>query len=278
MSSAVSRIVPLTFGWEDLPETISIHGGDPTVRYREPVPGVLLQIDDGWLLLDTGFNVPLARDPFLHRRFHGRNNDIRCELLDDPRDSLEVAFELVGIDPADVSLVGLSHLHNDHSGGLRWFTERCPVHLQRRELEYGLSLGTPGDGPENHGFFRIDYDDSRIDWQLTDGDTEIAPGVLSVWTPGHTPGHQSFVITLDAAAADAYGVPGFVLAFDAADLQRNLDEELAPGGLINHTPAEAIESIRRLKSIAGQRGYQLVPGHDPHAWPAFTEQVGVAGP
>jgi len=278
VSSAVHRIIPLTYGWEDLPETISLHGGDPAVRYREPVPGVLLLTDDGWLLLDTGFNVPVARDPFLHRRFHGRNNDIRCELLDDPRDSLEVAFERVGIDPFDVTKVALSHLHNDHAGGLRWFTERCPVHLQRRELEYGLSAGGPGDGPEDHGFFRIDYDDPRVDWRLSDGDTGIAPGVRAVATPGHTPGHQSFVVTLDARAAADYGVPGFVLAFDAADLQRNLDEEIAPGGLINHTPEQAVESILRLKAIATGHGYQLVPGHDPHAWPAFTKQAGVAGP
>lgn len=277
--SGVHRVVPVTFGWEDLPETISIHGGDRSVRYREPVPGVLVQLDGGWLLLDTGFNVPLVRDPFLRERFHGRNSDIHAELLADGRDSLEVAFETVGVDPADVTLVALSHLHNDHAGGLRWFTDRCAVHLQRKELEYGLSAPTAeGDGPEQHGFFRIDYDDPRVNWVLSDDDVEIAPGVRAVMTPGHTPGHQSFVIDLDDAAAQTYGVPGFVLAFDAADLQRNIDDELSPGGMVGHTVEQGIESIRRLKAIAAERGYQLVPGHDPQAWPAFTRQLGVAGP
>ena len=36
---------------------------------REPVPGVLLQTDGGWVLLDTGFNTALVRDPALYRRF-----------------------------------------------------------------------------------------------------------------------------------------------------------------------------------------------------------------
>ena len=272
-------MVPVTFGWEDLPETISIAGGDPSVRYREPVPGVLVQVDGGWLLLDTGFNEPLVRDRFLRERFHGRNTDIHAELLPTERDSLEVAFEIVGISPDDVTVVAVSHLHNDHAGGLRWFTDRCPVHAQRAELEYGLSAPTPdGDGPENHGFFRIDYDDPKIDWVLADGDVEIAPGVRAVQTPGHTPGHQSFVIDLDATATEAYGFPGFVLAFDAADLQRNIDDELSPGGIVNSTPQQGIESIQRLKSIAAQHGYQLVPGHDPVVWPAFTQQLGVPGP
>jgi N-acyl homoserine lactone hydrolase len=276
--TGVRRVVPLTFGWEDLPQTISIHGGDATVRLREPVPGVLLQLDGGWLLLDTGFNVPLVRDPMLRQRFHGRNHGIFAELLDDPRDSLEVAFEMVGVDPADVVVVALSHLHNDHAGGLRWFVDRVPVHLQRRELEYGLHGGTPGHGPEQNGFIRIDYDDPEIDWQLADGEVEVAPGVLAVPTYGHTPGHQSFVVTLSPEAASTYDAPGFVLAFDAADLQRNIDEELPVGGFIDCPAEQTVEAIRRLKAIGAKRGYRLVPGHDPDVWPAFTKELGVPGP
>src|SRR4051794_28481178 len=170
--TGIHRVVPLTFGWEDLPETISIHGGDPTVRYREPVPGVLCQLDGGWLLLDTGFNDPLVRDAALYRRFHGGNHGIDAILLTDPdgddrRDSLEIAFDLAGVDPADVVAVAVSHLHNDHAGGLRHFAGRVPVHCQRKELEYGLS---DHPAPEHHGIFRIDFDDPTISWELADGD------------------------------------------------------------------------------------------------------------
>jgi glyoxylase-like metal-dependent hydrolase (beta-lactamase superfamily II) len=272
---SVDRVVPLTYGWEDLPETISIHGGDPTVRYREPVPGVLLEIDGSWILLDTGFNVPLVRDPLLHHRFHGRNHDIRAELLADERDSLEVAFELVGVSPDDVAMVALSHLHNDHAGGLRFFAERVPVHCQQRELDYGLS---DHPAPESHGIFRVDFDDPVIDWQLAEGDVEIAPGLRAVPTYGHTPGHQSFVVDLSRRAAETYGVAGFVLAFDAADLQRNIDDEIAVGGFIDCPPEQTVEAIRRLKAIAAEKGYRVVPGHDPVVWPAFTAELGVKGP
>jgi glyoxylase-like metal-dependent hydrolase (beta-lactamase superfamily II) len=275
MGGAVRRIVPLTFGWEDLPQSVSIYGADPSVRLREPVPGVLLQVDGGWLLLDTGFNVPLVRDPLLYRRFHGRNGGIHAELLAGPRDSLEVAFELVGVDPNDVAVVALSHLHNDHAGGLRYFAGRVPVHCQRRELEYGLG---PHPDAEHHGIFRIDFDDPAVDWRLADGDAEIAPGIEAVPTYGHTPGHQSFVVTLAPDLAEVYGVPGFVLAFDAADLQQNIDEELAVGGFIDCPPEQTVEAIRRLKSIARTRGFRVIPGHDPVVWPAFTAQLGVPGP
>lgn len=268
----VTRVVPLTFGWEDLPKTISVHGADPSVRLREPVPGVLLELDGGWMLLDTGFNDPLVRDPLLYRRFHGRNHDIRAELLPGPGDSLEQAFDKVGISPDDVAVVALSHLHNDHAGGLRHFAERVPVHCQRRELDYGL-----GDHPhpEHHGLFRIDYDDPVIDWRLAEGDTNLAPGVDAIPTYGHTPGHQSFMVRLEDDLAEHLGVPGFVFAFDAADLQENIDHELAVGGFIGVEAEETIEPIRRLKAIAAERGFRLVPGHDPEVWPAFTKELGV---
>jgi glyoxylase-like metal-dependent hydrolase (beta-lactamase superfamily II) len=258
------RVLPLTFGWAELPKWISIHGFDPSVRLREPVPGVLVEVDGGWMLLDTGFNAPLLRDPHLHRRFHG-SGLIVSELVPGEGDPVAIAFARVGVDPADVVGVALSHLHHDHAGGLRWFAGEVPIHCQRRELDFGL-----GDAhrAEAYGIYRIDFDDPAIDWVVADGDTEIADGITAVPTYGHTPGHQSFVVDT--------GDGGFVFAFDAADLQENIDGELPIGSFIDCQPEDTVEPIRRLKAIAAERGYQLIPGHDPHAWPAFETAQGIA--
>ena len=64
-----------------------------------------------------------------------------------------------------------------------------------------------------------------------------------------------------------------MFAFDAADLTENIDQELAVGSFINVQPEDTIEPIRRLKAIAAQRGYRLIPGHDPHVWPALTAEL-----
>jgi glyoxylase-like metal-dependent hydrolase (beta-lactamase superfamily II) len=267
MRAGVRRVLPLTFGWEELPITISIHrshGADPNLRLREPVPGVLCEVDGGWVLLDAGFNAALVRDRFLYQRFHGHG--VNAELPPTDGDPLEWAFERVGIDPRDVVTVGLSHLHNDHAGGMKHFAGRVPIHCQRRELEFGLS---EHPRPERNAIFRIDFDDPAVDWRLADGDVEIAPGVTAVATYGHTPGHQSFVV-------DLAGGGGFVFAFDAADLQRNIDEELSVGCLIDAAPEDSIAAIRRLKAIAAERGYRLLPGHDPDVWPAFEAEMGIA--
>ncbi len=260
---SVRRVIPLTLGWEDLPKTVSVLGADPSIRLREPVPAVLLQVDDGWLLLDTGLNPALVRDPLLYNRFHGHG--IEAELPPGGGDPLVDAVEQVGLALEQVTVVALSHLHNDHAGGVRHFAGRdVPVHVQRRELDYGLSA--PHPEPERHGIFRVDFDDPRLSWVLADGDVEIAPGVTAVLTAGHTPGHQSFVVDLE-------GGGGFVFAFDAADLQENIDDELPVGGSVGVPPEATLEPLLRLKAIAAEKGYRLIPGHDPHVWPALTAEL-----
>lgn len=265
MGNHVRRIVLLTLGWEELPKSVSVHGAPAGERMREPVPGVLLQADGGWLLLDTGFNTALIRDPALYRRYYPSVEYV--PVLPGPGEPLAEALDDVGIDIDDIGGVALSHLHHDHAGGLKLFAGRVPVHAQRRELAYGLANHPV---PETHAMARVDYDDPRIDWRLADGETEIAPGVTVVPTYGHTPGHQSFVVELD----ESVGGGGFVFAFDAADLTENIEHELPIGGFIDVDPAETVEPIRRLKRIARERDFTLVPGHDPVVWPKLTEEFG----
>ena len=262
--AGVRRVVLLTLAWEDLSKSVSVHGAPQGIRLREPTPGILLQTEAGWLLLDTGFNTALIRDPALRRRFYPEIDYL--PVLPGPGEPIEEALDKVGIPFEDIYAIGVSHLHLDHVGGLKLFAGRVPVHAQRKELEFGLANHP---GPEREGIFRIDFDDPRIDWQLADGDVDIAPGIRAIATPGHTPGHQSFIVDLD----DSIGGGGFVFAFDAADLTENIDQELAVGSFINVEPEDTIEQIRRLKTIAAERGYRLIPGHDPDVWPALTTEL-----
>jgi N-acyl homoserine lactone hydrolase len=262
-STSVRRVIPLIVGWERLPKSFSVHGDRSGATLIEPVPVVLLDTDDGWTLLDTGVNVAIVNDRPLYERLHGRNHDIVPILPDVDGEPLEHALAAHGVSLADISRIYLSHLHNDHAGGLRLFERSVPVWVQRRELEYGLA---DHPFPERHGMFRIDFDDPEIDWRLVDGDTELAPGIRAVLTPGHTPGHQSFVIDLPDGS-------GYVFAFDAGDLTENFERELAVGGFVHCEAEDTIAPIRRLNTIAADSGYRLIPGHDPVVWPALLEEL-----
>lgn len=272
--SDVRRVVPLTFGWEHIPKRISTPlGPDPDRHMVEPVPGLLVEVDGGYLLFDTGFNAGVVRDAPMYERYWGAADRHvpfapTVELAGPPdQDPLEAAFALVGVDPAEVVGVVVSHFHNDHSGGVRWFAGKAPVYVQRAEWE---ALRADPVKAESMAVHLVDVDDPRIDWRLADGDVELCPGVTAIRTAGHTPGHQSLVV--ERPEADGGG--GWVFAADAADLVENIEAE-QPVTAWSGDPADTVESIRRLKSLAAERGLRLLPGHDPVVWPAFADELGV---
>ena len=264
MATGVRKIVLLTLGWEEIPKSVSVHGASEDERLLAPVPGILLQTDGGWLLLDTGFNLPLITDPALYRRFFPVPT--YKPVVPGPGEPLYEALDRAGVPIDDIHAVAVSHLHHDHAGGLKHFAGRVPVHAQRAELAWGMS-GRPD--LEQHGTARVEFDDPRIDWRLADGQEAIAPGVTVVPTYGHTPGHQSFVVELD----DSVGGGGYVFACDAADLTENIEHELAIGVYVDVSADQTIEPIRRLKAIAAERGFPVIPGHDPEAWPRYTREM-----
>ena len=77
----------------------------------------------------------------------------------------------------------------------------------------------------------------------------------AVSSPGHTAGHMSLFIELGK------GQP-VVLCGDAADLNENLTDEVAPGCCWQENEDLALESIRKLKNLAHRENAQLWPNHD----------------
>jgi len=265
----------MVLGWEHLPLWISMPLVEDARRetlMREPVPGLLLEVDGGWFLVDSGFNAPLVRDPMLYQRFWGAA-PVEVELVGpEDQDPLLSAFELAGVDPRDVVGVCISHFHNDHSGGLRHFVDQCPIYIQRAEYEMGMA--TDPSALEAAAMFRIDWDDARVDWRVLDGDAEIAPGITAILTAGHTPGHQSFLVDLDPSVRDQHSHDGYVFACDAADLIENLEAE-QPVSAHDGPPEATLDGIRRLRSLGAEHNYRVVPGHDPVAWPQLAADLGV---
>ncbi len=118
----------------------------------------------------------------------------------DPRHWLRPSLEALGVEPATISDVVLSHLHFDHAGGLTWERDgrlaptfpRARVHVQRREFDdaranFGIMTATYRE--EN--FAPADQADA---WRLLDGAGEIVPGIRAIPTPGHTRGHHSIAV------------------------------------------------------------------------------------
>lgn len=249
------RLHPLLFGYEPIAESLSILGGDPARFFLEPVTGVVVEYADGWVLLDSGFNVDTVRDP-VARAAHYSGFEGYAAVVP-PGDPLVDQVAALGLAWSDLEFLAISHLHCDHSGGIRHLIDGPPVVLQRREHDFAMD-----EGGLEHAFFRSDYAVPGVNFRLLDGDAEIAPGLRALDTSGHTPGHMSFAVDLVQHGT-------IVLAGDAADLHRNITEPVACGSTTHpHLEEAAKAAAIRLHELDAQEGVEVWPSHDPEFWPA----------
>lgn len=89
------------------------------------------------------------------------------------------------IDLRSVTAVVNTHLHADHCGGNRLFTD-TPIFVQRAELEDART--------EDDYTIREWVDAPGVDYIELDGEREILPGVRLLPAPGHTRGSQIVVV------------------------------------------------------------------------------------
>jgi hydroxyacylglutathione hydrolase len=103
-------------------------------------------------------------------------------------DGVQKELETLGIDPADVAAVFLTHADSDHTGGLPVFAN-AEVYLPAEEEQMV-------DGRTARMFFFFKNELKRAHKPIGDGQTIEIDGlkVHAILTPGHTPGSTSYVV------------------------------------------------------------------------------------
>jgi glyoxylase-like metal-dependent hydrolase (beta-lactamase superfamily II) len=139
------------------------------------------------------------------------------------RPAIKTSFRQIGVFPKDVDTVILTHSHHDHAGNNDMF-ENATVMLHPDELS------------EVEGAKPLDVG------------SDIAPGVRTVHTPGHTKGSVSVFVKADMK---------YVIAGDALPRHGNYENMTPPESNID--PELAIESIKAIIKYADV----IIPGHDP---------------
>lgn len=110
-----------------------------------------------------------------------------------------------GYRPEDVSGILLTHLHFDHVCGLAdaegaAVFPRAKVFVSNAECDFWLSPETARQAPEeNRAFFAMAAEsmapyEKRGDVVRFNPDAEVWPGIRAKSTPGHTPGHVSYLL------------------------------------------------------------------------------------
>jgi glyoxylase-like metal-dependent hydrolase (beta-lactamase superfamily II) len=103
---------------------------------------------------------------------------------------LPAELAAAGIDPADVDAIVLTHLHDDHIG---WAVPADTPFANARVVVQRADVETFAVRPQEGVLLRPLRESGRL--QILDGDAEIRSGIRVIATPGHTPGHQSVLIS-----------------------------------------------------------------------------------
>lgn len=233
MRSDQWTITPLVLATGVVEKSLTVFQRDYGVKKEGPVVAWLLMNGARKILVDTGIFGPSDA------------SDRLGVFSRTPEQRLEAQLNRFNTSPGEISLVINTHLHWDHSGGNGYFSG-ARIIVQKREVEYAKHP-LPATKPA----YKIEIRES--DFELLDGDAEIAPGIKVILTPGHTLGSQAVLVET------ASGL--YVIAGDTVPHFENMEvpsgEPFWPTGLYIDL-RELYESLHRLKGLGGF----ILPGHD----------------
>ncbi|MBO1075616.1 MBL fold metallo-hydrolase [Roseomonas marmotae] len=184
----------------------------PTDALRIPYTVPFLETADGIIAFDTGTGGQLGNTA-------GR---------------LAANMQAAGLDPAKVTQVIFTHFHGDHITGLTTADDKpvfpnAEIIVPEAEWAYWTDEATASRAPEAmKGAFanvRRRFDPYKERIRRIGSEGEVVPGIVALATPGHTPGHTSYLLADGNAQALILGDvtnrpelnlanPGWHLVFD----------------------------------------------------------------
>jgi glyoxylase-like metal-dependent hydrolase (beta-lactamase superfamily II) len=211
----------------------------PGVNVGKSMPFVdncyLLKHASGWMLWDTGLTDALAAKP------EGQAPaDPKATHWYRPK-TLASQLEALGVKPADIKFVAVSHTHPDHVGNVEMFPQSMLL-VQKAEYDWPGANNAPRFKPE-HPVTQLEGDKDVF------GDGSVT--ILS--TPGHTPGHQSLLVKLPKTGA-------LVLSGDAVHFKSNWDNRGVPAG--NVSKEQTLASMEKIDGILKKDKGALWINHD----------------
>jgi glyoxylase-like metal-dependent hydrolase (beta-lactamase superfamily II) len=193
---------------------------------------------------------------------------------------LVAALSEIGRRPSDVARIVLTHAHPDHAGGAAGIRRRTGAPVQIHDEDAGFvrrGVGPPPDPAQPLArvlaFISNHQPSSPVDATFAEGDlVPVAGGLRVLHTPGHSPGHCSFLhersgvlVTGDAlvnlrdrvAYSFAVFCSSYALSKETAERLGEVDYEIAAfthGPEIRQGAREAVRGFLRARDRPPSRG------------------------
>jgi N-acyl homoserine lactone hydrolase len=239
--------------------------------YTVPVPAFLIRHPSaGAILVDTGLHPSIATDG--KENFGSAGNRFGKPSLE-PGEDVPAQLRERGIDPRELPVVVMTHMHIDHTSAVSEFSNSTFV-VSATEWE----AATVGPKPLLNGYRRphfdyafeyrtVDFDRAGIDSYASFGRAFDLFGDGSIrlaYTPGHSAGHVSVIAHL--AERD------FVIGGDAMYMAGQLDGDVPvpPRPFDAHNFRRSLQELRLFHRQFPDA--VITPGHDPDFYSQIQKQ------
>ena len=195
----------------------------------------LIKHAQGWFLWDTGVPDQVAAMP------DGLvPADPKATTWRRPK-TLAGQLDQLGLKPAEIKAMAVSHTHPDHIGNVEMFPTAM-LYVQKAEYEW--------PGANNQPRFKPEHPVTKLQG---DGDVFGDGSVSILSTPGHTPGHQSLLVRLPKTGA-------VLLSGDAVHFGDNWQNRRVPS--MNIDKEQTLASMQKIADTLAKEKAQLWINHD----------------
>jgi N-acyl homoserine lactone hydrolase len=239
-----------------------------------PINVYVIEHRDGLVLFDTGQDRASVTDPgYFPGGLNGLIYSRLAKFEIGPTETLAAGLSGLGYEVDDVDMAVISHLHQDHIGGLPVLGD-AEILVSDQEWD---SLGGPL--PEARGLLRSHIDLHGLRWNRVTpeplGDPGLAPfthghdlfgdgSLVLLPTPGHTPGSLSMLIRRPGKAP-------LLLVGDLTYDARLLAEGKLPGAGDKRQMRATVSKVNALREALP--GLVVLAAHDPRAAGLLTEAL-----
>lgn len=207
----------------------------------------LIQHDGQQLIWDTGFPADLKGKEYAQDQMTATISK-----------TLEEQLAQLNIKPADIDIVGISHMHGDHTGQAKIFPQ---ARLIVGKGDFEQSTG------KDDGFGPWRGEGKQV--TLATGDIDIFGdgSVIAIHLPGHTPDHMALLVKLKSGPV--------LLSGDLYHSTIAREKRAMPG--FNTDKQQTLSSMDRFEKIASDLKAKVVIQHEPDdvaklpAFPAAAE-------
>lgn len=199
----------------------------------------LIRHGDAYLLWDTGLSKEYLNKPFTQG--DADSNSLATTVVDQ--------LAKIGVKPAQVSMIGISHYHLDHIGQAADFPQ-ARLLIGKRDFE---ALGQPAHTARAKFFSPWLQQGADVEKITGDHDVFGDGSVVMLDLPGHTPGHHGLLVQLPKRGA-------VLLSGDVVHFRENLESAGVPS--FNTDRAQSLSSMDRFAKLARNLGATLIIQHE----------------